>query len=156
VRPLVAPIRETADHSAVVALNVLEHIPDDVAALRSFAGLVRPGGAVVLFVPAFPLLMSEFDVLVGHQRRYRKRTLARALTDAGLEVETVRYVNVVGFFGWLFAMRLLRGRPGEGLLLRVFDRLLVPVMRRLESATPPPFGQSLFAVARRPSAAPEG
>jgi SAM-dependent methyltransferase len=149
VKELVAPIRETADHSAVVAFNVLEHIPDDVDALRSFAGLVRPGGAVVLFVPAFEALMSDYDVTVGHQRRYRKRSLVKAMTDAGLDVERVRYVNVVGFFGWFVTMRLLRGRPGDSLLLRVFDRFFVPVLRRVESLVAPPFGQSLFVVGRR-------
>lgn len=148
VRPLMAPVTERGSYSAVVALNVLEHIPDDVAALRSFAGLVRPGGAVVMFVPAFPALMSEFDLTVGHQRRYRRRSLTNAMTAAGLHPESVRYVNVVGFFGWLVMMRLLRGRPGAGPLLTMFDRAIVPVMRRVEAAIPPPFGQSLLAVAR--------
>jgi protein-L-isoaspartate O-methyltransferase len=148
VRPLMAPVTERANHSAVVALNVLEHIPDDVAALRSFAGLVRAGGAVVVFVPAFPLLMSSFDMTVGHQRRYRRRTLTAAMVAAGLQVEVVHYVNLVGFFGWLVAMRLLRGRPRDGLLLSVFDRAIVPVMRRAEAAVAPPFGQSLLAVGR--------
>jgi SAM-dependent methyltransferase len=154
VKELVAPIRETGDHSAVVAFNVLEHIPDDVDALRSFAGLVRPGGAVVLFVPAFQALMSDYDLVVGHQRRYRRRSLVRAIRDAGLGVETVHYVNVVGFFGWFLAMRVLHGRPGDGLLLTVFDRFFVPALRRLESVVHPPFGQSLFVVARRPDALP--
>jgi hypothetical protein len=71
------------------------------------------------------------------------------MTEAGLDVEVVRHVNAVGFFGWLIAMRLLRGRPGDGLLLRTFDRVVVPILRRLESIAAPPFGQSLFAVGRR-------
>ena len=149
VKELVAPIRETADHSALVAFNVLEHIPDDVDALRSFAGLVRSGGAVVLFVPAFQALMSDYDVTVGHQRRYRKRSLVRVMTAAGLDVERIHYVNVVGFFAWLLTMRVLRGRPRDGFLLTVFDRYLVPVLRRVEAVVPPPFGQSLFVVGRR-------
>lgn len=152
IRQLMAPVTETAQHSAVVALNVLEHIPDDVAALRSFARLIRPGGAVVLFVPAFPLLMSEYDGVVGHQRRYRRATLARAARAAGLQVEVLHHVNLIGWFGWLLTMRLLRGRPHEGLLLRVFDRAIVPVARRVEARVRPPFGQSLLLVARKPSA----
>src|SRR5439155_12219017 len=50
-----------AAHSACVALNVLEHIEDDVQALRGAARLVRPGGAVVMFVPAFPFAAGRFD-----------------------------------------------------------------------------------------------
>lgn len=148
VRSLMAPVTETADHSAVVALNVLEHIPDDVAALRSFAGLVRPGGAIVMFVPAFPALMSEYDLVVGHQRRYSRRTLRAAAEQAGLQVDVLHYVNIVGFFGWFLTMRILKGRPQEGLLLQLFDRGFVPVLRCVESRIKPPFGQSLLLVAR--------
>ena len=149
VRELAVPIAETATHSAVVACNVLEHIPDDVAALRAFAGLVRPGGAVVVLVPAFPSAMSQFDLAIGHQRRYRRASLRRAAEDAGLVVEVLHYVNLPGLLAWYIAVKLLRGRPKAGLLLTVYDRGVVPWLRRLEARCPPPFGQSLFLVARR-------
>lgn len=150
VRHLVVPSAETGAHSAVVAVNVLEHIPDDLNALRSFARLVRPGGAVVLFVPAFPLLMSDYDRRVGHERRYRRPQLVRLFEQAGLVPKQVRYVNLVGFFGWLVAMRLMRGRPGEGPALTLFDRGILPVMRPIEARIRLPLGQSLLAVAVRP------
>ena len=85
VRELAVPVAETAEHSAVVAYNVLEHVPDDVGALRAFAGLLRPGGRVVLVVPAFPSAMSRFDLAIGHQRRYRRRSLRAAAERAGLD-----------------------------------------------------------------------
>lgn len=149
VRELAVPIDETASHSAVVAYNVLEHIPDDVDALRAFAGLLRAGGRVVLVVPAFPSAMSEFDRAVGHQRRYRRRTVRTAVERAGLQVEVVRHVNLLGLLGWYVLVTALRGRPKAGLVLTVYDRLVVPVLRRLEAVVPPPFGQSLFVVARK-------
>jgi SAM-dependent methyltransferase len=147
VRELLVPIDADADHSAVVAFNVLEHIPDDVAALRSFRRLLRTGGSLVLFVPAFPLLMSDYDRAIGHQRRYRRRTLAETITAGGYRVESMRHVNLVGFVAWLVGMRLLRSKPGDTAAVRLFDTAVVPVMRRLESVLPPPFGQSLFAIA---------
>jgi SAM-dependent methyltransferase len=150
VRELAVPIEETAEHSAVVAYNVLEHIPDDVGALRAFAGLLRPGGAVVLVVPAFPSAMSEFDRAIGHQRRYRRRTLRRAAEQAGLRLEVLHHVNVIGLLGWYVAVKALKGRPKAGLLLTVYDRGVVPWLRRVEARVRPPFGQSLFLVARRP------
>ena len=150
VRELSVPVEQTAQHSAVVAYNVLEHIPDDVAALRAFAGLLRPGGRVVLVVPAFPSAMSRFDLAIGHQRRYRRRTLRTAAEDAGLRVEVLHHVNAVGLLGWYVAVKALRGRPRAGLLLTAYDRGVVPWLRRVEARTPPPFGQSLFLVARRP------
>lgn len=149
VRELAVPVEEHAQHSAVVAYNVLEHIPDDVGALRAFVGLLRPGGRVVLVVPAFPSAMSRFDVAIGHQRRYRRSSLRRAAEAAGLRVEVLHYVNCVGLLGWYVAVKALRRRPRAGLLLKGYDRGVVPWLRRLEARRPPPFGQSLFLVARR-------
>ena len=149
VRELSVPISETGQHTAVVAYNVLEHIPDDVEALRAFAGLLRPGGRVVLIVPAFPSAMSRFDLAIGHQRRYRRRTLRAAAEAAGLRVEVLQHVNVIGLVGWYVAVKALRGRPKAGLLLTAYDRGVVPWLRRIEARTAPPFGQSLFLVAVR-------
>jgi SAM-dependent methyltransferase len=147
-RLLTAPVTERADYTAAVALNVLEHIEADIEALRSFAGLVRPGGHVVVIVPAFQIAMSDFDRQIGHARRYRRADLRRRLEQAGLEPVTVHYVNALGLLGWLVLIRLLRGRPKDGLPLRVFDRFIVPVLRRVERRRPPPFGQSVLAVGR--------
>jgi SAM-dependent methyltransferase len=149
VRELAVPIEEEADYSTVVAYNVLEHIPDDVAALRAFRGLVRPDGAVVLIVPAFQGAMSRFDRAIGHQRRYTRAALSSALGQAGLHVERCHYVNAPGLLAWYVGMRLLGGRPKEGPLLTVWDRAVVPVERRIERHVRMPFGQSVFAVARR-------
>lgn len=136
------------DHSSVVAFNVLEHIPDDAAALRGAAGLVRNGGAVIMLVPAFPFAMSDFDRRVGHVRRYRRADLRAAFEAAGLEVEKLHYVNAPGLPAWFVGMRLLRGTPTDGPMLRFWDAAVVPMARRVESRLRAPFGQSLFAVGR--------
>jgi SAM-dependent methyltransferase len=145
---LVSPERE---HTAVVALNVLEHIEDDVAALRAAAHLVRPGGAVVMFVPAFEFAMSKFDRSIGHYRRYTTGGLRSAMQDAALEVESVRYVNAPGLLAWTVGMRMLRMQPREGIALRGWDRVVIPVTRRIEDRWRPPFGQSVLGVARTSS-----
>ena len=137
-----------AEHSAFLALNVLEHIEDDVAALRAAARLVRPGGSVVVFVPAFRFAMSEFDRAIGHHRRYTKATAREVFSRAGIGVEELRYVNAPGLAAWTVGMRFLRMRPREGLVLRGWDRAVVPVARRVEKRLAPPFGQSLLAVGR--------
>ena len=149
VRELAVPIVEHASHSAVVAYNVLEHIEDDVGALRAFRGLVRPGGRIVVLVPAFPSALGRFDRAIGHHRRYRKGSLRAVAEAAGLDVEVLRYVNCVGLLGWYVVVKLLRGRPRAGLLLRVYDAAVVPLLRRLEARWEPLVGQSLLLVARR-------
>lgn len=137
-----------SSHSAAVAFNVLEHIADDVGALRSARKLVRPGGAIVMLVPAFGFAMSRFDADIGHHRRYTKETLGNAYRAAGIEVERLVYVNAPGLLGWMVAMKWLGREPSEGILLRAWDSLVVPVTRRAESLKAPPFGQSLLAVGR--------
>ena len=143
---------QPGEHSAYVAFNVLEHIPDHVGALRAAHTLLKPGGAVCMFVPAFEFAMSRFDRAVGHVRRYTVRTMTDAMVEAGLEVELAHYVNLPGLPAWFVGMRLLRTTPGEGRLLTVWDGQVVPRARRWEARHRPPFGQSVFAVGRVPHA----
>ena len=126
---------------------MFEHIPDDVGALRALAQHVRPGGAIVLVVPAFPSAMSRFDRAIGHQRRYTTESLLRAIRRAGLAPEQVRYVNPVGLVSWYVMVKALGRTPKNGLLLRTYDRTVVPLARALDRFRMP-FGQSVFAVAR--------
>jgi SAM-dependent methyltransferase len=138
------------DYSAVVSFNVLEHIPDDVAALRAARHLVRPGGYVVTFAPAFPIAMSTFDRAIGHVRRYRRRVIEQRYAAAGLEVVECRYVNAPGLIAWFVGMRVLRMIPKDGPTLSMWDRWVVPAARRWETKHPAPFGQSILCVGRRP------
>ena len=138
----------SASYSSLVAINVLEHIQDDVAALQAAHTLLRPRGVVVMLVPAFPFAMSRFDRAVGHHRRYTVPTLERAYRDAGLVPEAVRYVNAPGLLAWFVGMRLLRMTPSDGPTVRLWDRAVVPVARRVERRVKVPFGQSVLAVGR--------
>ena len=149
VRRILLPNDDIGDHSAVVSYNVLEHIEDDVAALRTMGRLVRPGGAVIIVVPAFPFAMSPVDLATGHVRRYTRRSLGDAMGAAGLTVRTIGYVNTLGLLGYYTATSLLRRTPGPGRMVAFYDRLVVPVTRWMERCLGAPFGQSVFAVARR-------
>jgi SAM-dependent methyltransferase len=150
VRELLLPTEERAGYSGAVSYNVLEHIEDHVGALRSMAGLVRPGGAIVLIVPAFEFAMGPADVATGHVRRYTKATMDAALSEAGLRVEHMRYVNALGLLGYYFATCVLKLMPKEGPMVKLYDRLVLPVTKAAEKVVRPPFGQSVFAVARTP------
>jgi hypothetical protein len=63
----------------------------------------------------------------------------------------LHHVNWIGLIAWYLTVKLLKGRPKAGLLLTVYDRGFVPWLRRLEARVTPPFGQSLFLVARTPA-----
>jgi hypothetical protein len=151
VAQMMLPTSERGTHSCLVSFNVLEHIDDHVGALQSMAGLVRDGGNIVLVCPAFPFAMSPVDVATGHVRRYTKRSMRKALTDAGLEVVSVTYANSLGLICYYAFTSLLRKQPSTGGTMTIYDRLVVPVVRLIERLIGhPPFGQSVVAVARVP------
>jgi ubiquinone/menaquinone biosynthesis C-methylase UbiE len=151
VREMLLPSEDSGHYSAAVSYNVLEHIDDHVGALRSIARLVRPGGAIVLIVPAFMFAMSPVDIATGHVRRYTKKTMRAALTEAGLQIERVQYANALGLIGYYAATSVFKLTPKEGAMVKVYDRLVLPATKAVESVVRPPFGQSVFAVARVPA-----
>jgi SAM-dependent methyltransferase len=150
VRQMLLPNEDTGDYSAAVSYNVLEHIEDHVGALRSISNLVRPGGAIVLIVPAFMFAMSPVDIATGHVRRYTKTTMRSALIEAGLEVERIQYANALGLLGYYMATSVFKLTPKEGAMVKVYDKVVLPLTKAAETIVRPPFGQSVFAVARTP------
>src|SRR5580692_5731729 len=129
-----------------VCLNVLEHIEDDLEALRRMASVIAPDGIVVLIVPAFPSLHGPIDELLGHYRRYTRASISKLAETAGLTVKTARYINAIGFFAWWTNAHILKRRAQSAAQIEIFDRYIVPLASRLESWMNPPFGQSLFVV----------
>lgn len=147
---LVAALRGRFD--TVLCVNVLEHIERDDVALRAMAEILRPaGGRLLLMVPAHPLLYGTPDALAGHHRRYSRAALRRLLRESGFQVESAAFFNPFGALPYLVNSRLLRPRSLGGAVdaqLVLFDRFLVPVLRRLDAVLRLPFGQSLVAVGR--------
>ena len=95
-----------APFDAALALDVIEHVDDDRAAVARIGRLVRPGGVVVVSVPALPDLFGEFDRVQGHRRRYLPATLAAAFDGSGLVVDRVAWWG-----SWLVPLlRRARGR----------------------------------------------
>src|SRR5436309_1078822 len=130
----------------VVCANVLEHIADDAAALRTMHDALVPGGRVVLIIPALRQLYGAIDKAIGHHRRYTRREITEQLCMAGFRDEHVSYLNVLGVPAWYLNARALRRRSVPGLQARVSDRL-VPLLR-VERRLRPPFGMSLLAVGK--------
>jgi SAM-dependent methyltransferase len=140
-----APARFAIDRlDTVVALNVVEHIEDDVGALATMRAMLAPGGRCVILVPALPMIYGEMDVELGHFRRYDRRSLRAAFQAAGLSVGALFWWNRVGVAGWWFNGRVRRVKRIPIGQLKRFDAL-VPLLK-LEKFVPLPFGQSLVAV----------
>jgi hypothetical protein len=76
--------------------------------------------------------------------------MRKALTEAGLTIEHLHYANALGLIGYYMATSVFRLTPKEGTMVKLYDRLVLPVTRAAERLVRPPFGQSVFAVARVP------
>ncbi|SHJ35541.1 Methyltransferase domain-containing protein [Hymenobacter daecheongensis DSM 21074] len=150
-----------ASFDVVVASDVLEHIEDEQRALLEWRRVLRPGGRLLVFVPAFQLLWSEHDVVNHHFRRYSGPQLRVALTRANLTVERLSYWNSA-LFAPAAAVRLLqRLRPTPKslpsgdlkLLPGALNGALLTLLRlenRLLRHVNLPVGISTFALARKP------
>jgi SAM-dependent methyltransferase len=85
---------------AVIMLNVLEHIKDDAAALRQVRRILRPGGLLIVEVPAGPHLYDVYDKLLMHYRRYSMRRLKRLVTGSGFEITFASHLGSIVFPGF--------------------------------------------------------
>jgi SAM-dependent methyltransferase len=134
----------------IVSSNVLEHVVDDVACLRSMFALLRPGGTLALYVPARPELYGVFDREVGHQRRYRRSELRSKLVAAQFVVDTLKYRNLVGTAAWLIMGRFLKRRGVGRRSVGLYDRFIFPASRFVEDRVSLPYGLNLLCVAHKP------
>lgn len=135
---------------SVVAVNVMEHVEHDDAFLAAASRALAPGGHVLLFVPALPLLFGSLDRAFDHFRRYTKPVLRQRLEGAGLRPKELVYMNLPGVAAWWMAGKVLRRTTVSSRDARLYDRWVVPWVRAVESRVSPPFGQSLLAVAEKP------
>jgi SAM-dependent methyltransferase len=161
-----------ATFDCVVALDVIEHVDDDIGILKAVHEVTKPGGRLIVTVPAYKLLWSEHDDINHHKRRYTAPQLRKLIEEAGFSVERVTYCNTV-FFAPIFAIRkfksLLRkvrssngkpvARPNSDLgdYPEFMNEAAFRVMQaenRLMRHMDLPFGVSILAVAERTKPAP--
>lgn len=143
--PLVHGFFDTA-----ISFNVFEHIENDVKGFQIVSKTLRPGGKFLLFVPACQKLYGNIDKIVGHVRRYEKEELISKLNKARMSVDSIFFVNCVGYFAWFWKAK--RSLPGSSISKKDilwYDRIVVPLLRVIEGLVRPPIGQSLFVIARK-------
>ena len=152
-------------HDLLGMFDVLEHVDDDGAMLRSLRDALLPGGVLVLTVPAHPALFDEMDELAHHRRRYTRAALRAVLRDAGFEVRLLNHfmaplvpaLLAARFLGRLLPSARAPASSRRGMELRVVPGLNAAFrgVLALERLALPrlslPFGSSIVAVASRPS-----
>jgi SAM-dependent methyltransferase len=131
-------------------LNVLEHIEDDAKAVRELRRVIKPGGSLLVYVPAMRLLWTSMDTKVGHFRRYESSTLAALLRSAAFDVAELRYVDSLGVAITLL-YKLLGSRRGDLNVpaLVLYDRVFFPLSVFLDRFVGRLMGKNALAVAKR-------
>ena len=151
------PFANSAQFDLVVALDVIEHIREDVESIRSLASCIAPGGAMLITVPAYQWLYGSHDRSHHHKRRYSRGQIRSVVLASGLRIERSGYFNTL-LSPLIFVARIwarLSGRvedhdmkmPNRGLnavLYRIFRS-----ERRIAPMGIFPFGISVFVIARR-------
>lgn len=145
---------------ALVAMDMLEHLSDDNAALREFARVLKPGGRIFATVPAYPHLWSEHDLALMHYRRYVRREMRERFTAAGLEIEKLTH-TMMSLYPLLTVQRRLAARkpphdPPRAAMPMVpgpINTLLTSLLsaeNAFARRTTLPFGSTILCVAIKP------
>lgn len=148
-----------SDSAAIVtALDVIEHVDNEQQAMSELVRVTRPGGLILILVPAFRMLWSDWDDALGHRRRYTRRQLLDVVGALDLDVRHCAYVNSAVFLP-ILVYRFLRTKVLPASAGRLEDRVpsafLNRILRSLFVAPAcwpwfsPPFGVSVFCILQK-------
>lgn len=138
----------TDSFDSVLYVNVLEHIEDDASEIVTAHSKLKQNGHLLIFVPALQWLFSDLDRQVGHFRRYTKNNLTELVIKAGFSVVHAKYFDMAGIIPWYINFVLLKNQIDSS-SVNLYDKLIVPSMRILESIMAPPLGKNVLLVAKK-------
>jgi SAM-dependent methyltransferase len=142
---MLADLHPTEHFDAVLYIDVLEHIRDDGGELARAAAHIAKGGHLVVLSPAHQWLYSPFDQAIGHERRYTRESL-RASAPADLRLVRLHYLDAVGLAASLGNRLLLRRAMPSAVQIAAWDRLMVPLSRRVDPLIGHSLGKTVIGV----------
>jgi 2-polyprenyl-3-methyl-5-hydroxy-6-metoxy-1,4-benzoquinol methylase len=139
---------ETILYDTILYIDVLEHIEDDHAEMARAAARLKPGGALIVMVPAHPFLFTPFDAAIGHFRRYTRASLQQA-AHATLNLERLVYLDAAGMLASAANRVLLRSAMPTERQILTWDRMLVPVSRLIDPLFAGRVGKNVLGIWRK-------
>lgn len=139
---------------SVFSVCVMEHIEDDRKFLAESLNRLKPGGRLIISVPAFQFLYSQLDRNIGHFRRYDKAMIRKATEGLGVTIESLQYSNLIGFFGSLYFSKIKKinyqgnesSKKNFAKIYHIFSEYFIPMTAVIESVMGVPFGLNLTVV----------
>ncbi len=133
---------------SVYALNIVEHVKDDTQAIANIKKLLKPGGNMVILVPAYQKLYNGFDKELEHYRRYNMKMLDQLMTKNKLEVIHHQYFNFIGVFGWWFSGNVLKKKTIPEGQMKLYNSL-VPIFKIVDKVIANSMGLSVISIGRK-------
>ncbi len=133
---------------SVFALNVVEHIKDDLQAIANCKKLLKDGGILIILVPAYQFLFNNFDVELEHFRRYTQKSLKDIIVKNGLQVKKLFSFNLIGILGWYVSGNILKKKTIPEGQMGLFN-LLVPIFKLADFVTFRKIGLSVICVSEK-------
>ncbi len=141
-----APLLGSFD--TVFALNVVEHIQDDVLAMSNIRKLLKTGGNAVILVPAYQTLYNRFDKELEHYRRYTKKTLGDVFGKAGYTILHKQHFNAMGIPGWYISGKLQGNKTIPKGQMSLYNKL-VPAFRLVDTVLFRSIGLSVVMIGKK-------
>ena len=134
-------------YETVFALNVVEHIFDDSRALKNCKKLLTDSGSLIILVPSYQSLFNQFDIELGHYRRYTKKSLCKVFQESGIKVVHKQYFNMIGILGWYYSGNILKRKTIPKGQMKLYNTL-VPIFKIIDKMTFNSIGLSTIVVGK--------
>ncbi|RLD23572.1 MAG: methyltransferase type 12 [Bacteroidetes bacterium] len=137
------------DFDSILYIDVIEHIENEVDELKLAVDYLKPGGYLIILVPAHNFLFSEFDKAIGHYRRYQKKMLKAAVPN-GLTKEKLIYLDSVGMFASMTNKLILQQKYPKIKQIKFWDNTIIPLSKVTDKITFNLVGKTLLGVWKKP------
>jgi SAM-dependent methyltransferase len=139
---------DSASYETIIYIDVLEHIEDDGSELMNASGRLKKDGLLIVLAPAHQFLFSQFDLAIGHCRRYSRKALLEA-APAELTLVRVNFLDSVGLLASLANRLLLHSEAPSQAQVAFWDNVLIPFSRAADPLLFRKIGKSILAIWRK-------
>lgn len=116
---------------SIIALNVIEHIEDDITALNNIYDFLKPGGVFVMLVPAHKWLFNCMDEAAGHYRRYSQSLIKEKISTTNFKLKKIYYFNFLSICGWYINGKVFKKQIANENAVRFLNKI-IPFLSFLE------------------------